>query len=422
MSNKNDDDDNKEQAARLPVETVHRQLAFSFIRAIRSLDLPKVHSESAVANLAKAFDVDPAGVDGQHDAKVDLIALFEEAAAKRENVDDNDEKFLAFKELLNKKGYFTGAPEGTEEYSSRLQRAKAKFRAKSNPYDGLTAVQLKEKGNELMALSKYREAVGYYTKAIELESNNHIYFANRAAAFSHLKDHVSAINDCEKAIAINPKYPKAFHRLGTAHYFEGNYQRAADSFARALELDPDSEKYKTDLDRAKEKVAEVGPAAASRGGAGGVSAFPGFGGMDMSKMMEMMQQPGFQSMATNMMKDPNFMGMVSGMAQNMGMKAPSQAELESFVQNGPPKMDPDGNFDTPFGRMNRDRLDQMRQEQFKNPKMRAIIEDVQANGPMAMTKYMGDPEVMQQVQELMGQLQQQPAGAGAAASRPQLDE
>jgi small glutamine-rich tetratricopeptide repeat-containing protein alpha len=65
-----------------------------------------------------------------------------------------------------------------------------------------------------MQMKKYEEAIQSYTKAIELSPNNPIYYGNRAAAYSHLGQHVKAIEDCKRAIALDPKYAKAYSRLG----------------------------------------------------------------------------------------------------------------------------------------------------------------------------------------------------------------
>lgn len=41
-----------------------------------------------------------------------------------------------------------------------------------------------------------------YTKAIDLDPNNAVYFCNRAAAFSKLDKSLEAIEDCEAALQI----------------------------------------------------------------------------------------------------------------------------------------------------------------------------------------------------------------------------
>lgn len=56
--------------------------------------------------------------------------------------------------------------------------------------------------------AKYKDALEWYDKAIELDSSNAIYFANRA--FTHIKMEKlgSAIADASQAIELNPKYVK----------------------------------------------------------------------------------------------------------------------------------------------------------------------------------------------------------------------
>lgn len=53
-----------------------------------------------------------------------------------------------------------------------------------------------------------------YSKAIELNNTNAIYYSNRAAAYSHIGQHHKAIEDCKRAIVIDPLYVKAYSRLG----------------------------------------------------------------------------------------------------------------------------------------------------------------------------------------------------------------
>ena len=65
-----------------------------------------------------------------------------------------------------------------------------------------------------MKNERYREAVECYTKAISIDCNNAVYYSNRAAAYSKLDDHTRAIQDCEKAVSIDPTYSKAYGRMG----------------------------------------------------------------------------------------------------------------------------------------------------------------------------------------------------------------
>jgi len=67
-----------------------------------------------------------------------------------------------------------------------------------------------------MSAKNYDGAIESYTKAIELDGGNPVFYSNRAAAYSSKNDHLSAIGDAEKAIAIDSAFVKAYHRLGFA--------------------------------------------------------------------------------------------------------------------------------------------------------------------------------------------------------------
>lgn len=69
-------------------------------------------------------------------------------------------------------------------------------------------------GNAFLANKRAADAAKSYTKAIELDPENAVYYCNRAAAFTMQEDFSSAVEDCLAAISLNPKYAKAFSRLG----------------------------------------------------------------------------------------------------------------------------------------------------------------------------------------------------------------
>jgi len=65
-----------------------------------------------------------------------------------------------------------------------------------------------------MSNKNYDQAIDSYTQAIGLDSTNPVYYSNRAAAYSSKGDHLSAVGDAEQAIYVDPKFVKAYHRLG----------------------------------------------------------------------------------------------------------------------------------------------------------------------------------------------------------------
>lgn len=80
--------------------------------------------------------------------------------------------------------------------------------------DKAKAEKLKQTGNTHMTAKKHDQAIDAYTKAINLDATNPVYYSNRAAAYASKGDHASAILDAEKAIEVDATFVKAYSRLG----------------------------------------------------------------------------------------------------------------------------------------------------------------------------------------------------------------
>ena len=161
----------------------------------------------------------------------------------------------------------------------------------------------KVQGNEFIAANKPEKALECYSKAINLDPSNAIYFSNRAAAYSMMGDHFNALEDAKQSCKLNPNYSKAYNRLGKAHLALGEPEEAIIAFTKALELDPKDSNVKTSLETARrsasgessEEVSKPAPASSSKS-----PQFPGMpAGMDFSNIMN---NPQFMSMAQQMMQ------------------------------------------------------------------------------------------------------------------------
>lgn len=95
-----------------------------------------------------------------------------------------------------------------------LIQASSSKPAPASPADVAAAEKLKGEGNSLMASKNYAAAISKYTEAIAKNPGNPVYYSNRAAAHSQAGDHEEAIKDANKAKEIDPKFAKAFSRLG----------------------------------------------------------------------------------------------------------------------------------------------------------------------------------------------------------------
>lgn len=110
------------------------------------------------------------------------------------------------------------------------------------------AETIKNTGNVLMRDGKYYEALLQYTRAIMYDPRNPILYCNRAAAHIRLSDNERAITDCKLALLYNPNYGKAYGRLGIAYSNLGKFQEAQQSYAKAIELEPNNPDYVNNME------------------------------------------------------------------------------------------------------------------------------------------------------------------------------
>ncbi|GBN52539.1 Small glutamine-rich tetratricopeptide repeat-containing protein alpha [Araneus ventricosus] len=114
----------------------------------------------------------------------------------------------------------------------------------------------KMSGNAKMLQELYNEAEEEYSRAIQLDKWNAVYYCNRASARNKMEQYFEAISDCRQALLLNPDYAKAYARMGQAYALMNRPRRAARCYRQALELDPDNERYRNNLRVAEGQAAE----------------------------------------------------------------------------------------------------------------------------------------------------------------------
>lgn len=211
--------------------------------------------------------------------------------------------------------------------------------------DKAAAEKLKVEGNSQMSAKKYDEAIASYTRAIELDSTNAVFYSNRAAAYISKQDFNSAIADAERAIEIDPKFVRAYSRLGHAHYSLGDYSLAAAAYRRGLTVDPNNASLKSDLQSAEARVDNASEVDEVRSSSRSPPAGAGAGGM--GGMADMLRNMGMGGGAgggggmpdiASMMQNPQLMAMAQQMMANGGlerlMSNPSVANMMNRMQSG----------------------------------------------------------------------------------------
>ncbi|EXJ85223.1 protein phosphatase [Capronia epimyces CBS 606.96] len=221
------------------------------------------------------------------------------------------------------------------------------------------AEKLKSAGNAAMQQKDYKTAIAKYTEAIKYAPTNPIYLSNRAAAYSATGDHTSAVQDAELAVAADPKYTKAWSRLGLARFALGDAKGSVEAYEKGIEFEGSggSEAMKKGLETAKKELArmeaaeddipedEVDDAPGNTRGGGGLPDLSGLasmlgggaggGGGGMPDLSSIMNNPMFASMAQNLMRNPEAL---SGLMSNPTIQNMMQGRREGGGGGGLPDM------------------------------------------------------------------------------------
>jgi len=215
----------------------------------------------------------------------------------------------------------SGAPAGASAPTSSGPDAKTKEEAE----------KLKSLGNAAIREKNYEKAIEHYTAALDLVPLDPIYLSNRAAAYSGLGQHEDAVSDAEMATAADPKFAKAWSRLGFAKFALGKPKESMEAYEKGIEAEGSggSDAMRKGYETAKRKFEEEGgsvddddlvtdrgapgaggmPDVASLAGMfGGGGGGPGGAGGGMPDFSAMMQNPMMRQMANNLMSNPDALG------------------------------------------------------------------------------------------------------------------
>jgi small glutamine-rich tetratricopeptide repeat-containing protein alpha len=394
------------------------------------------------------------------------------ASSSSSSTKPKKKSFDEFVKYMVEKDFFAGLSEGTPEYNKRMEKLKEKYIAKydadpnavsssvspssaassstssdtkqtmdtensdatemddGNASDVVVdekakaqAEQLKSEGNKMLTDGQHEAAAKLYSQAIQLNPKNHIYYANRAAAYVNLRNFDNAINDSNRAIKLDPTYAKAYYRLGQAASGLSKWQEAVNAFELAVkytEKPSDKAPIQQQLQQAKAKL--------------GGSSDP-MGGLDFGALLNnpaisnLMGQLGgggggdLSGVDFNaLMKDPTIMSLaqqfIGGGGQG-GMGATGGSGSSSTSGPSSSGSSPSSSASTSSASLppvvqqllNNPELQRLRDT---DPEIAAVYRDVQQNGQTALFKYMNNPSVMGKiqgiVQSLMGNIMGGPQG------------
>lgn len=143
------------------------------------------------------------------------------------------------------------------------------------------AILLNNQANLFTQDGKYKKAISYYKKAIALDSSNYTYFFNQAQTYLLSGEIENALDSIKEAYSLSPKeesvlesyidlliknknleeaeaYCKLalsqnkenshfWNLMGVINFQNQNYEKAKDSFSKALEIQSDFKEAKENL-------------------------------------------------------------------------------------------------------------------------------------------------------------------------------
>lgn len=112
----------------------------------------------------------------------------------------------------------------------------------------------KVQGNDALKHNHYNDAISFYTQAIDLDSKNAIYFANRGLAHLKNESYGAAILDFTDSINVDPNYIKAYYRRGIASAAISRHKAAITDFTTFLKKNPGDSFARKNLEACKKFV------------------------------------------------------------------------------------------------------------------------------------------------------------------------
>jgi len=120
-----------------------------------------------------------------------------------------------------------------------------------NSPNSLIIIQYKAQGNAALQAGKVSEAIDFYTKAINTDGTNHVYYSNRSAAYLKKGDAVNALSDAESCLGLKPDFAKGYSRKGAALHGLKRYNDSIAAYEEGLNKFPNDKGLVSGLEEVK---------------------------------------------------------------------------------------------------------------------------------------------------------------------------
>ncbi|VDN84625.1 unnamed protein product [Brugia pahangi] len=129
--------------------------------------------------------------------------------------------------------------------------------------DGITdlaqrALKIKDEANQFFHDQAYDVAIELYTKAIELDDQQALFYGNRSMAYLKKELYGSALEDANMALKLDPGYSKGYYRRATAYMALGKLKLALkdyDTIRKAVPNNADAKQKYDECQKLMRKIA-----------------------------------------------------------------------------------------------------------------------------------------------------------------------
>ena len=128
--------------------------------------------------------------------------------------------------------------------------------AKWREHPQIRAYTKADLGNMKLAAGKYKQAIDYYTAALQRNPNFAFVYFKRGYAKDELGDLKGAIEDYDNAIRLNPDNAGIYNNRGFSKNKLGDYESAIEDYDNAIRLNPEDMDFYNNRGRAKKALGQ----------------------------------------------------------------------------------------------------------------------------------------------------------------------